>query len=196
METSAKPRTGAGMTEDTVIPRQPVPFKEYTTAHANQVPFVYNTCFGSASFSREAIGLLNAHGGNPKRYRWLEDNDRNDPFVAWLVEEKLGDAVNGSHAKLKVEWVSKARRTFYFIREYDGSEQVEFDTTRFKFYQQTVDDRTHLMSILTALQNGNNDKARLEVQAMEAQKNKLLAEFTPRWSSIVKLGEIDPEDSD
>lgn len=80
---------------------------------------VINTCHGGFGLSKEALALYNERAGTAIKYE--DDIKRNDPILIQIVEE-LGEAANGSYARLKaveipddVEWT---------IKEYDGDEWI------------------------------------------------------------------------
>jgi hypothetical protein len=80
---------------------------------------VINTCHGGFGLSKEALAFYNERAGTAIKYE--DDIKRNDPILIQIVEE-LGEAANGSYARLKaveipddVEWT---------IKEYDGDEWI------------------------------------------------------------------------
>lgn len=75
----------------------------------------YNSCFGGFSLSKQAINYLKSLG--------LDYNNnvlRHDPRLIQTIRE-LGDAANGSFAKLKIATIYGNK---YIIEEYDGRESV------------------------------------------------------------------------
>lgn len=107
---------------------------------------VYNACYGGFSLSDAAYELYAELAGieiYPEKDSWCThyytspatgdksvdderewlysgDMSRHDPFLVQVVE-KLGDAANGSCAKLRIYETESDR---YIIEEYDGNESV------------------------------------------------------------------------
>lgn len=84
---------------------------------------VINSCFGG--FSLSPLGTKRYYelkGINDNCYLDNRPNKRDDPDLVRTVEE-LGDAANGTHAKLKIVEVPDGVE--WTISEYDGIESVE-----------------------------------------------------------------------
>lgn len=81
---------------------------------------VYNRCFGGFSLSERALELLLERSGTIFLGNGGREISRHHPELVRVVEE-LGDAANGSCAKLAIEEIEG---DLYRIDEYDGSESV------------------------------------------------------------------------
>lgn len=106
----------------------------------------YNACYGGFSLSRAAVLRAREISGNPKwggtcikgdvfgdnggvcdtDYGHVEDLPRHDNVLVQVIEE-LGEAANGSCAKLRLEELPSG--TAYRIDEYDGHESVATNDT-------------------------------------------------------------------
>jgi hypothetical protein len=80
---------------------------------------VINTCHGGFGLSKEALAFYNERAGTAIKYE--DDIKRNDPILIQIVEE-LGEAANGSYARLKV--VEIPDDVEWTIKEYDGDEWI------------------------------------------------------------------------
>ena len=86
---------------------------------------VYNACYGGFSLSKEGLNLY-----NQKRVKldlttlnYSRGIDRHDSLLVEVVEE-LGEAANGTRAKLKIDEISEEYKNCYTISEYDGTEMI------------------------------------------------------------------------
>lgn len=82
---------------------------------------VINKCFGGFSLSHSAMARLRDGGGSQDNWYWSSDVARRDPLLVAVVED-LGDAANGTYAKLRVVEIPDG--VDYEIDEYDGMEKV------------------------------------------------------------------------
>jgi hypothetical protein len=80
---------------------------------------VINTCHGGFGLSKEALAFYNERAGTAIKYE--DDIKRNDLILIQIVEE-LGEAANGSYARLKV--VEIPDDVEWTIKEYDGDEWI------------------------------------------------------------------------
>jgi hypothetical protein len=85
---------------------------------------VINTCYGGFSLSDRAIKEYMALSGLVERDFHDRDIARDDPYLVKIVKE-LGEAANGTHAKLKI--VEIPGDVSWHIGEYDGNEWVAED---------------------------------------------------------------------
>ena len=79
---------------------------------------VINRCYGGFSLSRAACNALNCD-----RYDFSNYDERSDPRLVALVEEKGSDFCSGSCANLVVVELPDSI-TDYSIEDYDGLERV------------------------------------------------------------------------
>lgn len=85
---------------------------------------VINTCYGGFGLSDRAIREYMSLAGLVERDFHDTDIDRDDPYLVKIVKE-LGEAANGTHAKLKI--VEIPGDVSWHIGEYDGNEWVAED---------------------------------------------------------------------
>jgi hypothetical protein len=80
---------------------------------------VINDCYGGFGLSKKALALYNERAGTVLKYEY--DIKRDDPILVEIVEQ-LGEAANGSSAKLKI--VEIPDDVQWQIQEYDGDEWI------------------------------------------------------------------------
>lgn len=85
---------------------------------------VINTCYGGFGLSDRAIREYMSLAGLVERDFHDTDIARDDPYLVKIVKE-LGEAANGTHAKLKI--VEIPGDVSWHIGEYDGNEWVAED---------------------------------------------------------------------
>lgn len=81
--------------------------------------FVLNKCYGGFSLSKAACECL---GCRP--YTYYDEDLRSNPELLAVIE-KLGDAANGAHAKLRIVDLPDGI-TDWEIDEYDGVESITY----------------------------------------------------------------------
>ena len=103
----------------------------------NQMKVLYNTCYGGFGFSKEFIEEFNNR--HTERIHRLEawHEERIDPDVITLFEEKGSEWSSGIHSKLKLMEIPDDVE--FHIQEYDGTEEVSWSIPKDEIIKQLLD---------------------------------------------------------
>jgi hypothetical protein len=98
---------------------------------------LYNTCYGGFNFSKQFVKEFNdRHPDRPKKLEeWNEE--RTDPDVIALFEEKGSVWSSGAYSNLDIEEIPDDVE--FRIREYDGMESVSWTIPKDEIIQDLMD---------------------------------------------------------
>ena len=98
---------------------------------------LYNTCYGGFNFSKQFVEEFNKrHPDRPKKLEEWHD-ERIDPDVIALYEEKGSDWSSGACSKLDMDEIPDDVE--FRIREYDGMESVSWSIPKDEIIKDLMD---------------------------------------------------------
>jgi hypothetical protein len=98
---------------------------------------LYNTCYGGFNFSKQFVKEFNErHPDRPKKLEEWND-ERTDPDVIALFEEKGSAWSSGAYSNLDIEEIPDDVE--FRIREYDGMESVSWTIPKDEIIQDLMD---------------------------------------------------------
>lgn len=102
-----------------------------------QMKVLYNTCYGGFNFSKQFVEEFNKrHPDRPKKLEEWHD-ERIDPDVIALYEEKGSDWSSGACSKLDMDEIPDDVE--FRIREYDGMESVSWSIPKDEIIKDLMD---------------------------------------------------------
>lgn len=98
---------------------------------------LYNTCYGGFNFSKQFVEEFNKrHPDRPKKLEEWHD-ERIDPDIIALFEEKGSDWSSGAYSKLDMDEIPDDVE--FRIREYDGMESVSWSIPKDEIIKDLMD---------------------------------------------------------
>ena len=118
------------------------------------IEVLYNGCYGGWEISEKAMELYKLRNTNYDSIKLeIYDFCRTDPILIQIYHE-LGDEMNTDCSYIKMEKIQKKYEKYYYITEYDGSECVKIDYSKYKF-------DTIYNKIKEILQNTSNNNTKI-----------------------------------
>ena len=103
---------------------------------------LYNECYGGFSISKEALKRYNEKllekDPNAEQHGCYWEFNRTDPILLEVYHDmngeksEMGEGFNGKCAKVRIDRIPKKYEKYYYIREYDGTEDVHINYHKYE----------------------------------------------------------------